>query len=600
MTPTADTTPCYICNDKRRTAITDASTTPTGPHADSATLKQTLIRALSHGHAEDLAGVGEEELGVTSGVCVVSLSSRYDGGLEAVSDRVAGDQVVICRRCMGLLKDFDHHEQMAARKAKEIRHFLMRQMQMDEEEEGTRGSASLSHLPQDSMKKIVARSQDERQGIIAAFRAFRKSGIKEVKGKGRKRKKELVSSYMNSDEKADDDDDDFRDEDEMEEMMQENAKVEEERRKQEIASARHSERIQRRREDGLVMRWGDALFENEDDMKLLEDEEDLFDYSPSVLLKERSHARRGRGKKLPRVVRSAPLTAKPEDTEFKFQCPFCLRYYTPMSSRIHNCTSYKNQLRCQVCNIFFTSYVRLEKHLEVIHLQQKQLACSTAGCSFMCIAEPTLTIHKHFHVLESFTGEGDDKEARGTRRAEINQRRKESMPGRRLEEVAVEDDEEGVVSSPEIADRVSFLIDEKTFLSDSHPLNITMDRISKQEGDHKVLRLQGGDRNQAKSLSPNSRVEAGVLTPDKEERKSPKGSNLVLQCPICDLTLVSTRSYQEHIRDIHNLRVTTKIAGEEPLSRELLQKGSSPESLTRIVKYYNVKKNSNVTLRVTE
>ncbi|KAG0715369.1 hypothetical protein GWK47_012085 [Chionoecetes opilio] len=564
MTPAADARTCYVCHDKRRTADVDAAATLIRPQCDSETLKQTLMRALSQGHAEDLGKeVKEEASRLSSGVCVVMLNSDCDGELEAVSDRVLEDLVVICRRCSSLLKDFEHHEQTAARIAEKLRGFLIRHLKTEEEEEDVPSVVStLCSKPQKFMKKTAARNQDEQQGIIAAFKAFKRSGIVSSKKRGR-RKKDLVSPEVMQEEDEDDTS--------LEESQKEDTEDEESR--QEGATSRHSQRIQRRREDGLVIQWGNN--KNEEDGKYVEDDDDLSDYSSSAMSKDRSYARRGRGRKITRIVRSASTGKAEGDTGLKFECPFCFRYYIPMSSRIHHCTSYKNKLRCHSCNIFFTSHVRLERHLEVIHLKRKLLTCSMEDCDFTCIAEPTLTMHKHFHILKFSGGEDkQDKQQIKTRQKRVNN-----------EEVVIEDDEHGVVSSPSIADRVSFLLDEKSFLSDGHPLHITTDKIPKNnQDDYKVLRFQDNAKNLENPTILSRRLETNTLRPSK-------GSNLVLQCPICDVTLVSTKNYQEHIQDVHQLQVSTRVIADDGSIRDS-QKGPGSESLTRIVKYYDVKKNS--------
>ena len=508
---------------------------------------------------------------MVSGVCVVSLNS-IDGRLEAVSDNVLDDLVVICRRCTGLLKDFEHHERTAARIAEDIRRFLMRQFEAEEEVEEEEEVVSVPSKPQ---KNTPARNYDERQGIIAAFRAFRKAGV--VERRGKKRKKDQTSPETIKEE----DDDDEKSFD-----GSENEETEEEERQHETATARHSKRIQRRREDGLVIKWGDALYQNDDGARSVNDD-DLFDHSSKVILKDRSYVRRRRrGRGLGRIVKSTSTSRTEDEMGFKFQCPFCFRYYTPMSSRIHSCTSYKNQLRCRTCNIFFTSYFRLERHLEVIHLKHKQLACPTEDCTFTCVAEPTLTIHKHFHVLESFDTETNKESG-------LRQQR-ETQKGVKHKEVIVEEDEHTAVTSPRIADRVSFLLDEKSFLSDGHPLYITTDKVPKDEQDDcKVLRFQDDGKNQEDPSSPCSGLEICTLSPDKDDCETYKGRNLVLQCPLCEEMLVSTKSYQEHMREAHQLRVLTKGIGEDRSIKES-HKMPCSESLTRIVKkYYSVKKNSN-------
>ncbi|MPC12677.1 uncharacterized protein LOC123502772 [Portunus trituberculatus] len=571
MAPVEDASTCYICNDKRRTADTDAAVTPTRSPADSETLKDTLIRALSHGHVEDLMSESEKESRISSGVCVVSLNSGCDGGLEAVSDRVVDDHVVICRRCTGLLKDFEHHERTAGKIAQDIRRFLMRQMEAPEEDVSGVILAA-NHRAQSSVKKTVGRTHSERQGIMAALRALRKSGMTDSKRRGRKRKKDLASEGMKIEEEE------KKEEDEGNVVKNTEMKEETngEERQQEATSARQSQRIQRRREDGLVMRWGDAMYENEDEDKSGEDT--FSDCSSDALFKDQPYVRRGRGRKVTRVVRSMSPGRAEYEMGIRLQCPFCLRYYIPMSSRMHGCTSYKNQLRCHTCNVFFTTYIRLERHLEVIHLKQKKFACPTEGCNFTCIAEATLIIHKHFHVIESFSG-GNSKEAQSAQQKETEQKTVNN------EEVIVLDDEH---DAPKIADRVSFLLDEKSFLSDGHHLHITTHKVPKDaEDDCKILHFQGNEKNDNPSCL-SDRWETSTLSLDKGECETLRKSNLVLECPICDITLASTKSYQEHVQEVHHIQVVTKIIDEDGTVKE----SQSSEPLTRTVKkYYRVKKN---------
>lgn len=552
---------CYICHDKRRIADTDTSQTRIGNRPDAETLKETLIRALSLGYVEDNPNE-QEQTKFGSGVCVVSLSSRYDGGLEAVSEKVISDHVVICRRCETLLRDFEYHERTTAKIAEEIRRFLTRQ-EVNENGETNRNQVA-GYEPQ-TFSKSVTKKFDERQSIRAALRALKKSGLTEAKKRGRKRKKELIPSTTRNEAEDEEDTGD------LEKALAK--EIENEKRLQILTTSRSSKRIQRRREDGLVIRWGDAIYETEnnsieEDVEL----ENISEDSNEIWPKEESQPRKRRGRK-PNQHRLIRL-AKPfgddlvhglqDQSGLKYQCPFCQRYYIPSNSRIHNCTSYKNQLRCQLCNIFFTSYIRLEKHLEVIHLKQKQLQCSEEECKFMCVSEPAFMLHKHFHFLAGRKNGGNEKITFLTENitesdTENTNVTHELDPG--AGEVTVMDDIQGIVTSPDIADQVSFLLDEKSFLSDGQPVNITTaKKVTKDiENQRKVL-------HSASSIGEKDRIgESKVKHSQHEDETMQIKSHSVhkslrkgFQCPFCDMKMEIHKVFEDHIRDIHKLIVKSR------------------------------------------
>lgn len=554
---------CYICHDRRRIADTDTSKTKIAKRPEAETLKETLIRALSLGYVEDNPNE-QEQTKFGSSVCVVSLSSRYDGGLEAVSEKVVSDHVVICRRCETLLRDFEYHERTSAKIAEDIRRFLTRQ-EVNENGESNRNQVA-GHEPQTSLGKSVTKKFDERKSIRAALRALKKSDVTEPKKRGEKRKKELIpSTTRNEDEDGDDE--------VTEDLEKALAKeVEDEKRLHNLVTSRTSKRIQRRREDGLVIRWGDAMYETENSS--IEDDVDLENISEDsneIWPKEESPPRKRKGRKpiqhrlirLPKPLRDGVGRVLQDQQGLKYQCPFCHRYYIPSNSQVHNCTSYKNQLRCQLCNIFFTSYIRLEKHLEVIHLKQKQLQCSEEDCKFMCVSEPAFLLHKHLHFLAGRKNNGNEKIkllSDNTIESDTENPNVTHTRDTGAGEVTVIDDVQGIVTSPDIADQVSFLLDEKSFLSNGQPVNITTaKKVTKDMENHRrVLHLASGKGE--KERIGESRMKFSQLE-DETKIKSyvvHKSSRKGFQCPFCDTRFETQRLFDDHVRDIHKLTVKSR------------------------------------------
>lgn len=84
----------------------------------------------------------------------------------------------------------------------------------------------------------------------------------------------------------------------------------------------------------------------------------------------------------------------------KSVCPFCHKIYSIQHSFVHNCLPYRNSLRCDICNVFSSSYVRYEKHLVNFHQKKKLLSCDDKNCKQRFVSKPALQWHSHFHTLE--------------------------------------------------------------------------------------------------------------------------------------------------------------------------------------------------------
>lgn len=537
---------CYICCDRRRTADTDTSLSKTGIRHDSETLKEVLLRALSVGYVED--NLSEVETSRTSyGVCVISLNSQCDGHLQALCNRVADEAVIICKRCEKLLKDFEYHERTSVKIAKEIQSYLSRQNE-------TQGNGI--SIPTPVSGSVITHKLDEKQSIQAAFKALRRSGLTSTKKRGRKRKS--VETQPTDTDSVTKDDSDMEQEILTESDVQEQDIV--------VSSSRMSKRIQRRREEGLVIRWGDTGYDEEifteGNMDSGEDIESLDDDA----LRQDMQSRKRKGRRTNRLKFSKPVDSPVVQTSsdissLKYQCPFCQRYYVPSNSRVHNCTSYKNQLRCHVCNIFFTSYIRLEKHLEVIHLRQRQLQCPEENCKFTCISEPAFLLHKHFHFLSDRENDGlsllsDSISDSGTEQLENPQ-----VEDASIGQVTVMDDDQGVVTSPDMAEQVSFLLDEKSFLADGRPINILTDsRKIAGEIRESNRRFEILSR---RTNAPRAKIgNPGQLKQNNEAgKKISHMQSLTVsgsRCPFCDLVLDESKGVDYHVRDVHKLVVKSK------------------------------------------
>ncbi|XP_047475655.1 zinc finger protein 208-like [Penaeus chinensis] len=239
---TMESAVCYICCDRRRTADTDTSLSKIGIRHDSETLKEVLLRALSVGYVED--NPNEVETSKTSySVCVISLNSQCDGHLQALCNRVADEAVIICKRCEKLLKDFEYHERTSVKIAKEIQSYLSRQSE-------TQGNGI--SIPTPVSGSVITHKLDEKQSIQAAFKALRRSGLTSTKKRGRKRKS-VETQPTDTDSVTKDDSD-------MEQEILTESDVQEQ---DAVSSSRMSKRIQRRREEGLVIRWGDTGYDEE-------------------------------------------------------------------------------------------------------------------------------------------------------------------------------------------------------------------------------------------------------------------------------------------------------------------------------------------------
>ncbi|KAK8726766.1 hypothetical protein OTU49_010042 [Cherax quadricarinatus] len=593
---------CYICNDKRRIADTDTSETRITNSSNAETLKEILIRALSLGYVEDNSDNStERDQGkFSSGICIVSLNSRYDGGLEAVSERVLCDSVIICRRCESLLRDFEYHERTSAKIAEEIRKFLTRQGVNEKEEINIEknGEGGHSVIPKAAFSTSVIKHLDERQGILAAFRALRKSGVTGAKKRGRKRKNELVSTSVINESGEDEVGEDI-------EKAFAKEIANEKKRLHSLASSRSSKRIQRRREDGLVVKWGDAMYETENSsLEPNVDADDIFDDDSETWSKQDSQPRKKRGRKpsqhhLIRFTKPAGnnLTHQSQDqSDLKYQCPFCYRYYIPSNSRIHNCTSYKNQLRCHLCNIFFTSYVRLEKHLEVIHLKQKQVKCQEKNCQFMCISEPAFVLHKHFHFLAAFKVDGNEEETyledNITELDREHHRVTHALdPGDG--EVTIIDDIQGILTSPDIADQVSFLLDEKSFLTDGQPINITTDKASTKavKDQRNILYIESSMREDGKTEQGKAKLFKQEIIPNKSDSVY-KIVRREIQCPFCDMRFESQKTFQVHMKEIHIMLFKAK--SDRSIGNKI--ENAKDTVINKVCRVnVNVKKNFNIT-----
>lgn len=538
---------CYICSDRRRTADTDISLSKIGIRHDSETLKEVLLRALSVGYVED--NPSEVETNRTSyGVCVISLNSQCDGHLQALCNRVADEVVIICKRCEKLLKDFEYHERTSINIAKEIQSYLSRQSEMQ---------GNYINIPTPVSGSAVKHKLDEKQSIQAAFKALRRSGLTSTKKRGRKRKSVETQP-------TDDTDSVTKDYSDMEQETLTESDVQEQ--DVVVSSSRMSKRIQRRREEGLVIRWGDTGYDEEIFTEgNLDSGEDIESLDEDALGQD-MHSRKRKGRRTNRLKFSKPVDSPVVQTSsdlssLKYQCPFCQRYYVPSNSRVHNCTSYKNQLRCHVCNIFFTSYIRLEKHLEVIHLRQRQLQCPEENCKFTCISEPAFLLHKHFHFLSDRENDGLTLLSSSIADSGTEQLASPQVEDANVGQVTVIDDDQGVVTSPDMAEQVSFLLDEKSFLADGRPINILTDsrkfagEVRESNKRFQILSRRTNEP-QAKLSNPGQikqNYEAG-------KKKSHIQSLTVTgsQCPFCDLVLDESKGVDNHVRDVHKLVVKSE------------------------------------------
>ena len=84
----------------------------------------------------------------------------------------------------------------------------------------------------------------------------------------------------------------------------------------------------------------------------------------------------------------------------KSKCPFCFKVYSIQNSFVHHCLTYRNTLRCTDCNIFSSTYIRFEKHLENFHQKKRLLRCPVLNCNQKFISKPAFTWHLHFHQVE--------------------------------------------------------------------------------------------------------------------------------------------------------------------------------------------------------
>lgn len=520
---------CYICCDKRRSADTDTSQTKVLNSPDAETLKDVLLRALSLGYVDDYEAECQKTK-LNGRVCVVSLSRRYDGGLEAVSEKVLNDLVVVCKRCASLLKEFEYHERTLTKIAEEIQNFLARQEALDKEDSDKIQSQTRDTLCRKPVNTVV----DEKKGILAALRAFKKSGVSGVKKRGRKRKVNLNPPT---------------------ETNEDQSQIQTEVPNQDLLLTRTSKRIQQRREDGLVINWGEepVIQAKSDDVQAdLEvlDDDNVFPYQ-----EYKSRKKRFRRHAL-RIVKSD----KPDGEEvgcidgsgLKYRCPFCRKYYMPSNSKIHNCTSYKNRLRCHLCNIFFTSYIRLEKHFEVIHMKQQQLKCPEEGCLYTCITDPAFVLHKHFHLLENCEGGGVAEPTSPESRTSESSTSQTIVTPTKDSEVAsvrVMADLQGELTSPSEADQVSFLLSEKNFLAESNSASLSPEKIVIKKPKEKSLHLKTVTEMEETEGESRNTVGRPIRQMSAIHR------SYSYHCPFCDRTLDSQKSFQDHIKNIHSIEM---------------------------------------------
>ncbi|KAK7086879.1 hypothetical protein SK128_020946 [Halocaridina rubra] len=447
---------CYVCRDKRRVARTNAIETRIDNNPRYDTLKDVILRTLSKNLGEDFEfqeSLTAKDESLNSCTDVFQDSGRDPLSTDYLLKKVGNDNnIIICKRCETLLKNFDYYEKKAAAIAESIGTFLKRLDIAGSQSSGSPG------IPKER-KKL-----DEKQGILAAFRAMRKSYPAERK-RGRKRKDTNVSTEKNENTDSDTEKDS-------------NIEITSENTKNRIGN-RCSTRIQRRREEGLVMHWGDTA--GKMDTEGMDVDKNINAWESDKLLynvcNSKTRKRSGRRPISQTLIKSGDVecSGQPKtQITLKYQCPFCLRNYIPSLSRIHNCTSYKNQMRCHFCNIFFTSHIRLEKHLEIIHLKQKELKCSIEGCSYMCISQPALILHHHFHQFsqqeDKSIQESGDNNSSDTSSEEVVDNGNLHL-GR--EKITVLSDRQGDVCPPETVDEVSFHIDEKNLLF-GHPVSITV------------------------------------------------------------------------------------------------------------------------------
>ena len=487
---------CYICCDKRRRAEIDAVLMRLDDKPYEDTYKEILLKVIIDG-TRDGVDVCENEMEVESETVSghQSLSLKGDLYVENLYKRVEKDSIMfICQRCQRLLRDFDYHEKQAALIGEAVRKFITKQRSTDGSDKCNSFAGTQSSECKE--KKLL----DEKRGILAALRVMRRSNPI-VRTKGRKRKGSKVISSAHETEPSED---------------AETDSVDQERRN--ASMVRASKRIQRRREEGRVVHWGDVQGETTTIGSETGSQEESF-------LGELKPRRRGRK---PNSCKMSTLSVSEDagkiprfqpETSLKYQCPFCYRYYVPSLSRIHGCISYKNELRCFICNIFFTSYVRLEKHLEVIHLREKELKCPESGCSFTCISHPAIVLHEHFHRLSEH-GLGSNLKDPDNFDASVPSHIVVTPDLITGKGVTIEDDELGDVCSPDTADEVSFDLDERT-LGSGQPVSITVNTV----------RVKGTPKE--------------TLTRDGNSKK------FTYQCNICDKEFRSKRLLDDHSLDIH-------------------------------------------------
>ncbi|XP_068223085.1 uncharacterized protein [Palaemon carinicauda] len=487
---------CYICSDKRRSAETDATQTRINNKPYEDTFKETLLKAIFSGvRDEDISENGESEREVLPNAAgSLSISSQGEYTSEYLYKKVENDSsIFICRRCEGLLRDFDYHEKQVFLIGETIRMFFTK-----------RDNPKISDSTCDSSNNVVTvckekKRLDEKRGILAAFRAMRKSNPI-IRSRGRKRKETNMSgekSETSENEQMEDTDVGL----DTNDLDLDNA-----------LGVRVSKRIQRRREEGLVIRWGDvhgetsALEAETGNQGPLEESFHPGDIKPR---------RRGRKPNIAKLMKSSEGDNVPglqSASSLKYGCPFCYRFYIPSLSRIHGCISYKNQLRCNICNIFFTSYIRLEKHLEVIHLKQKDLKCAEPGCDFTCISQPALVLHEHFHRLNDASGAVRESPvsnvASGSSHVLAAELNAEQV------EVTVINDDHGSVCSPDTVDEVSFQFDEKSLVSSDATVNVVKIKSTMKE--------------------------SGVET-----------CKVVLKCNCCNLEFRSKKLHDDHLKEAY-------------------------------------------------
>lgn len=545
---------CYICQDGRRVANIDAAKTTITIDPNSETLRDIFLRALTRG--KDDSGYGQSPTTqFNPDVCIVSLSkSATNDEIVDLRMKAIGDAIVLCKRCQVLLKDYDYHEKNCVKIADSIRSYLGKHDSKADSKE--KDDCSLRDVLSEDKNNEIFQKQSVKEAY-KSLQGFLHFGNpkRDRKGRGRKSlRKDIQELEENEDSLSDTNcDEPLTSTDDSH-----------------SSAARLSARIKKRREEGKVIKWAETHHRHDEHHDNDFDETDKSMVSESDDTEIHFQKKRGRKKKI-RIVYDpnkpkhiTRLTENgPDQVIHKYSCPFCHKYYTPSSGRVHSCLSYKNSLRCNQCNIFFTNHIRLEKHMDVIHLKPKLLFCPYEECQFSCIARPALIWHKHLHFIEE---SGIILPEKPLKDRNLSRFKATSTAEVTRGEVTLLADDQGVVTSPDVADQVSFLLDEKSFLSDGKPLQITKGNSKSIESfNGKDSLLSNETEVSEHDMYIKCNIEEDILNPIKPttintiqpsiSKMSPVKGN---RCRICDMYFDSAISLHHHILDIHEINVPHK------------------------------------------